>query len=102
MIWLQYGIDMAKTTKVTFTLDEAALKTLRRAAAELGKPQSMVVREAVMEYGTRGDKMSPEERIHMLTTFRDVVKTLPHRPRHEVDAELEELRRARREDRRNR
>lgn len=92
---------MAKTTKMTFTLDEAAVKALRRAADDLGKPQSWVVREAVMEYGTRGDKMSPEERIQALTTYREIMKTLPRRPHEEVEAELEDLRRARREDRRH-
>jgi hypothetical protein len=102
MLWSEYGGGMAKTTKMTFTLDEATVRALRRAASDLGKPQSWVVREAVMEYGTRSDKMSPEERIQALTTYREIMQTLPKRPRHEVEAELEEVRRARREDRRNR
>lgn len=91
---------MAKTTKMTFTLDEAAVKALKLAAKESGKPQSMIVREAVIEYGASPDKMSADERIRKLATFREIMKTLPKRPQEEVEAELTELRRARREDRR--
>jgi predicted transcriptional regulator len=35
--------------KVTFTVDDETVRTLRTIAERLGKPQSMVVREAVAE-----------------------------------------------------
>ncbi len=87
--------------KVTYTLDADTVSAIKRAAKESGKPQSWIVREAVAQYGARPDKMSPAERLHKLKVYREIVKAVPPRPRAEVEAELEEIRRARREDRRN-
>ncbi len=39
--------------KVTFTLDESTVQKLTLAAARLGKPKSMVVREAIVDYAAR-------------------------------------------------
>jgi predicted transcriptional regulator len=36
--------------KLTFSLDEEAVRLLRQAAARTRKPQSMVVREAITQY----------------------------------------------------
>lgn len=109
-VWYIYGVymvtKMAKRTtnakhKATFTLDEATTRALQEASAATGKSQSLVVREAVAQYGARPDKMSPAERLHKLKVYREIVKAVPARPHAEVEAELEEIRRVRREDRRN-
>ena len=39
--------------KMTFTFDQQTAETLRRTAARLKRPQSVVVREAIQEYGRR-------------------------------------------------
>lgn len=90
---------MAKKLKVTFTLDEATVEHLRQAAKKSGKPQSLIVREAIAEYGVERDMMSPAERDRKLKVFRELVQRLPKRPDAEVDAELAELRAARRAER---
>jgi hypothetical protein len=59
------------------------------------------VREAVAQYGGHADKMSPAERRRKLKIFREIMKTGPRISRADADAEIEEIRRARREDRRN-
>jgi hypothetical protein len=87
--------------KVTFTLDEATIQLLKEAAMVTGKSQSLIVREAVAQYGRRRDKMDPEERMHKLQVFRELRKAGPFISRAEADAEIEEIRKARREDRRN-
>jgi len=83
--------------KVTFTLDDETVGRLRRLAARLAKPQSRVVREAIKEYDARSDKLSDEERRRMLEAFDTFVSKIPPRPRHEVEAELREIRASRRE-----
>lgn len=82
--------------KVTFTLDDATVDRLRRTAARLAKPQSMVVREAIKEYEARADKLGEEERRRMLAVLDRVMQSPPTRPAGEVDAEIREIRAARR------
>lgn len=82
--------------KVTFTLDEATVDQLRRAAGRLQKPQSQVVREAVRDYAARVGKLSEEERARLLKTFDTLVPALPRRPLREVERELRAIRAARR------
>jgi hypothetical protein len=82
--------------KVTFTFDEETVKTLRRAAARLKKPQSVVVREAIQDYADRTDRLSEEERHHLLKVFDRVVPRIPVRRQAEVDAEVAAVRAARR------
>jgi hypothetical protein len=82
--------------KVTFTLDDETVERLRRLATRLGRPQSQVVRESIKEYEARSDKLSEEERRRMLTVLDRILKEPPTRPQSEVDAELREIRRARR------
>lgn len=82
--------------KMTFTLDPDSVAELERAAARLGVPKSQVVREAVRHYGEQLGRLSDEERQAKLQAFDAIVPTLPSRPRAEVEAELQELRRARR------
>jgi hypothetical protein len=82
--------------RVTFTLDDDTVMTLRRTAARLHKPQSRVVREAIGEYAARTGKLSEEERTRMLKILDTMLPAIPRRPAREVDAELREIRRARR------
>jgi Ribbon-helix-helix protein, copG family len=82
--------------KVTFTFDDETVATLRRAAARLAKPQSAVVREAIRDYARRVGKLSEEERQRLLEIFDTMLPRIPARPAAETDAELKELRAARR------
>lgn len=82
--------------KVTFTLDDETVRTLRKVAERTRKPQSLVVREAVAHYAAREDKMTPEERERWLRTFDELVAKIPPRPRKDVERELKEIRRSRR------
>jgi len=82
--------------KVTFTVDDETVLRLRRIAARLAKPQSQVVREAIREYEARSTKLSDEERARMLAVVDRMMKAPPTRAAHEVDAELREIRSARR------
>lgn len=82
--------------KMTFTLDEEAVRELERAAERLDTSKSRVVREALRVYGDQLGRLTDEERARMLDTFDEVVGRIPHRPRDEVEEELAELQRARR------
>jgi hypothetical protein len=82
--------------KVTFTLDDETVERLRRLSARLGRPQSQVVRESIKEYEAHSDRLSEEERRRMLGVLDRIMKSPPTRPQAEVDAELQEIRAARR------
>jgi predicted transcriptional regulator len=82
--------------KVTFTLDDETVERLRRLAARLRRPQSQVVRESIREYEVRSDKLSEDGRRRMLDVLDRITKAPPTRPQAEVDAELREIRAARR------
>lgn len=82
--------------KVTFTLDENAIRTLERAAGRLGMPKSQVVREALELYGEQLGRLTHEERERMLAAFDRTMPALPDRPRAEIDRELAAVRSARR------
>ena len=88
-------VSMA-TTKVTFTLDDATIARLERAAATLAKPKSEVVREAIHDFSGRIGKMSEGERLRMLRIFDEMLPRIPRRDNREVDRELKEIRRVRR------
>jgi Ribbon-helix-helix protein, copG family len=90
-----YG-SMAIVVKVTFTLDEATIAHLRRAAARLRKPQSRVVREAIAEYAARTDRLSDGERQRMLAVLDRAMRRPPSRTMAAVAVELREVRAARR------
>jgi hypothetical protein len=81
--------------KVTFTFDDRTVETLRRTASRLKKPQSAVVREAIEDYASRSDRLSEEERKNMLKVFDRMVARIPTRPQSEADAELADIRAAR-------
>ena len=78
--------------KVTYSLDDATVRRVRRAAARLGKPQSHVVREAVAEYDARTDRLSESERLRMLEVLDRWRKEPVKRSRESAEAELREIR----------
>ena len=82
--------------KLTFSLDEETVDRLRRTAARLGKPQSLVVREAVADYAVRAGRLSDAERAALLRVFDRLVPAIPRRSAARVDAELRSLRASRR------
>jgi hypothetical protein len=84
------------TTKVTFTFDPATIARLTDAAERLAKPKSEIVREAIHDYHERIGKLSESERLRMLAVLDRIAKLPPTRPQSEADAELKEIRRARR------
>ena len=83
--------------KVTYSLDDATVGRIRRAAERLGKPQSHVVREAVAEYDARTDRLSEAERLRMLAVLDRWREEQAPRARESVESELREIRLSRRE-----
>ena len=83
--------------RATFALDEATLAQIRRTAEKLRKPQSHVVREAVAEYAARTDRLSEQERLHLLEVIERIGQGKPTRSAKAVTAELAEVRAARRQ-----
>ncbi len=83
--------------KVTYSLDDATVRRIRRAAERLGKPQSHVVREAVAEYDARTDRLSEAERLRMLEVLDRWRKEPVERSRESAEAEIREIRLSRRE-----
>ena len=84
------------TNKVTFTLDAETVHRIEDATERLAKPQSQIVRKAVAEYHGRIDRFSESEIQKRLKIFDTMIAVIPARPQREVDAELKEIRRARR------
>jgi predicted transcriptional regulator len=82
--------------KMTFTLDDETVARLRQSAERLAKPQSAVVREAIADYADRVGRLSERERVRLLEAFDTLVPRIPRRPLAGVDAELREIRAARR------
>ena len=78
--------------KVTYSLDDATVRRIRRMAERLGKPQSHVVREAVAEYDARTDLLSESERLRMLEVLDRWRKEPVKRSRESAEAELREIR----------
>ena len=84
------------TVKATFTLDEATATRLEQTAERLKKPKSAVVRDAIHEYSERADRLTEAERTRMLKVLDRMAERTPSRSAEEVEAELAEIRRARR------
>jgi predicted transcriptional regulator len=82
--------------KLTFSLDEGTVETLRKTAARLRKPQSMVVREAIARYAGQEDRLTDAERERILKIIDELKKLPPSRPQIEADEEIAEIRRSRR------
>lgn len=83
--------------KMTFTFDDDTVKQLELAAARSKKPKSQVVREAIRDYADRTEKLTEAERLRMLNIFDRYIQTVPPRSQAEVDAEIAEIRAARRQ-----
>ncbi|MFN8621300.1 MAG: ribbon-helix-helix protein, CopG family [Chloroflexota bacterium] len=84
------------TVKMTFSLDETTAARLTGAASLLRKPKSEVVRDAILEYADRVDRLTDGERQHLLRVLDELIASDPTRSVDQVDAELLELRQARR------
>ena len=82
--------------KLTFSLDDETVATLRRSAQRSGKAQSAIVREAIALHAEREDRLSPEERARLVAVLRRIGSRPPTRPQADVDAELDTLRKSRR------
>jgi len=82
--------------RVTFTIDEETVKSLRQAASRLNKPQSAVVRDAIQAYAESVGRLSDEERRRMLKVLDRIIARPRTRSQREVDAEVAEIRAARR------
>jgi hypothetical protein len=82
--------------KMTFTLDERTADTLKRIARRLQRPQSHVLREAIAHYEPHAGNLSKAERQRRVALFDQVIGAIPRRSAGEVDAELKQLRAARR------
>jgi predicted transcriptional regulator len=82
--------------KATFTLDEETISALRKTAQRLAKPQSVIVREAIREFGARAGRLSEEERRQMLRSIDTFLSHPPDRSRAAVENELRQVRLARR------
>lgn len=83
------------SVKSTFTLNEESAQRLSETAERLNLSKSEVVREAILDFSQRADRLSERERRHLLTAFDSLMPAVPAKPSEEVDAELEEVRRAR-------
>jgi hypothetical protein len=81
--------------KLTFSLDDETVRTLRRVAELKRKPQSLVVREAIVEYAAREDTLADDERARRLNVLRDLQSQPPTRPQKDVEREISDLRRDR-------
>ena len=82
--------------KATFTFDDETISTLRKIAQRLAKPQSVIVRDAIREYGARAGRLSDEERRQMLRSIDAFLSQPPDRSHAAVDSELRQVRAARR------
>lgn len=58
--------------KLTFSLDEETVRTLRRVSEQKRKAQSLIVREAIAEYGAREDRLPEDERTRRLEVLREL------------------------------
>jgi len=90
-----YG-SIARVPKMTFSLDDTTVETLRRTAERTRKPQSLIVREAIAQYATREELLPHAERERLLGVLRRMRQRHPTRPQSAVDRELQEIRRSRR------
>lgn len=84
--------------RMAFTFDRDTVGRLRKTAARLRRPQSQVVREPIREYAERIGSLGEEERRRMLHVLDSVVPAIPVRPLRQVEAELAEVRAARRRE----
>ena len=82
--------------KLTFSLDDETVETLRRTAERTRKPQSLVVREAIAQYAAQEDITSLSERERLLQVVRQLRTTRSPSTAADVDRALREIRQSRR------
>lgn len=82
--------------KLTFSLDDETVQTLRKTAQRTRKPQSLVVREAIAQYAAREELLSDAERTRLLRVLRGIRSRPATRSDAAVDGELQDIRRSRR------
>jgi hypothetical protein len=82
---------------VTFTLDDETVAQIRQLAARQRKPQSQVVREAIVAHAAHGDRLSEAERLRLLDALHRIAGQPPTRSARAVDEELTAVGRARRQ-----
>jgi hypothetical protein len=82
--------------KLTFSLDEDSVQTLRRVSERSRKPQSLIVREAIAQYAEREEMLSPDERDRLLAVLQRIRQRPATRLASAVRDELREIRRSRR------
>jgi len=82
--------------KMTFTVDEQTVETLRRMAARLKKPQSVIFREAIKDYAENAGRLGHEERERMMAVLDRMRTRKPARSQAEVNAEIADIRASRR------
>ena len=82
--------------KLTFSLDEEAVQTLRRVAERSRKPQSLIVREAIAQYAQREEVLPEDERERLLAVVRRIRRRPATRSAAAVREELKEIKRSRR------
>jgi predicted transcriptional regulator len=86
----------AGMVKMTFTLDDTTIETLKRIAKRLQKPQSFILREAICHYEPHAGQLSKAERKQRIALFDQLIATIPSRPASETDSELRKQRLSRR------
>ena len=91
-----YGNGMARTQKMTFTLDQETAARIDRTALRLGIAKSAVIRDAVAAFAIQAGRLSETERVRTLAVFDDCIRRIPVTSDDAADAELAALRRARR------
>jgi hypothetical protein len=84
------------SVKATFTLDEESAAKLALTSRRLNRPKSAIVREAIVDYSKRSEKLSESERLRMLRVIDEFKDLPPTRSQAEVDAEIAEIRESRR------
>ena len=92
---MHYG-SIAIMPKLTFSLDDGTVQTLRAAARRTGKPQSRIVREAIARHAETEDRLAEDDRVRLLGVLRLIGTRKPARSQADVDRELREIRSSRR------
>jgi predicted DNA-binding protein len=82
--------------KLTFSLDDAAVRMLEETAERTHKPKSLIVREAIAQYAAREEALSTDERRRLLGVLKRIREAPATRPVSDVDRELRAIRQSRR------
>ena len=91
-----YMVVFLNMVKVTFTVDPDTVATLKRLAQRLQKPQSAVIRDAIVFYEPHAGQLTAAERRKRVELFDRVLAEVPAAPAAAVDRELRAVRRSRR------